>query len=138
MTHLFVPYDIALILKNKGFDEICFRAYRNTDGEKLLMATSEWTNSGNGHYEKVEGYCAAPLYQQVIDWFREVHKIHILIWSFDHGYDMNREHRYVPIIDYDLFKALKPSQYPPEPKEEYTDYYEALTAAINHAITLIP
>lgn len=48
MKRLFVPKNIALIAKEKGFDEECL-----------------------GNYE-------APLYQQLIDWFRNKHGI--VIW----------------------------------------------------------
>lgn len=70
MKKQFIPYDLALKFKDLGFHEECFSAYRNTDGEKQLMGISIWTNTGNGYYEKIEGYCAAPLWQQAFDWIR--------------------------------------------------------------------
>ncbi len=62
MKHLFVPYEFALLLKEKGFDESCFAHYHK-DGmlsDVRLMKNSEITNK----YDS----CTAPLYQQVSDW----------------------------------------------------------------------
>ena len=69
MKNLFVPYELALKLKEKGFDERCFNYYKE-----------------NGMLHEVDVYhpkmmvrteCVAPLYQQVVDWFREEHGYHI-------------------------------------------------------------
>ncbi len=75
MKHLFVPYEIALQLKEKGFDEPCFGIWmeRGAIFDILYVARQEdaWmANENNG--------ILAPLYQQVIDWFREKHSIDIL------------------------------------------------------------
>jgi len=40
----FIPYEQALALKDLKFDEPCPTAYRNTDGEQLLMGFSMWKN----------------------------------------------------------------------------------------------
>lgn len=65
LEDLFVPYDIALELKKRGFNEFCFSAYRNSDGEKQLMALAKWKNSEIA-LQSTES-CAAPIYQQAID-----------------------------------------------------------------------
>lgn len=68
----FLPYKESLAMKNLGYDEECFRAFRNTDGEEELMCVSNWTNSGpeNTH----DGYCAAPLHQQALSWLIDKYK----------------------------------------------------------------
>lgn len=76
MNHLFVPYELAAKLKEKGFDEECFKAYRNSDGEEYLMSLGIWRN-GSPHDNHPE-FAAAPLYQQVVEWLRVVHGINIL------------------------------------------------------------
>jgi hypothetical protein len=38
----------------------------------MLMGLNKWTNSG---YNTILGYCAAPLYQQVINWLIEKHNL---------------------------------------------------------------
>jgi len=54
MKHLFVPYELAIILKEKGFKESCFGVYYNKDGDVRKITYSE--------------YGDAPLYQQAFDW----------------------------------------------------------------------
>lgn len=57
MRHLFVPYEIALQLKEKGFNEDCFGCY--------------YKDKTFAYHPDSDVYVDAPLYQQVIDWFRE-------------------------------------------------------------------
>lgn len=72
MNHLFVPYEIALLAKEKRFNEPCFGQWRQWDGRTPYL----WLNSEEeSDYYTVE--CEAPLYQQLIDWFFEKHEIHI-------------------------------------------------------------
>lgn len=71
MKKLFIPYELALLAKEKGFDEPCF-AYWN---DSILLYQFP-KNSWHG-YEDIEQInfnvdeedIAAPLYQQIIDWF---------------------------------------------------------------------
>jgi hypothetical protein len=71
MNNEFVSYEIALKLKELGFDEPCITYYyelnsnlRTHLGVDILNA---WTYTGN----KKLGFTLAPLYQQVFRWFRE-------------------------------------------------------------------
>lgn len=75
MENQFATYEIALALKELGFDEPCFGYYNdaNTDPEISLPVA-------------VDVVCLkfnlvkAPLWQQVIDWFREKYNIHIWVY----------------------------------------------------------
>lgn len=60
MKHLFIPYELAVIAKEKGFDESCL-AYYNDNG-KLIK---KWIAICPSNYS------CAPLYQQIVDWFRK-------------------------------------------------------------------
>jgi len=71
---LFVPYEIALELKELGFDEQCL-GYYDTEGLKI---SSDWyLNPQNKNSLFPEPHTtnnpkiSAPLYQQVFRWFRE-------------------------------------------------------------------
>ena len=68
MKHLFVPYEIALQLKEKGFDELCFGWWCWINGNAAQYYDYKISNSQlielNNHFNN----CSAPLYQQVIDW----------------------------------------------------------------------
>jgi hypothetical protein len=68
MEKEFVPYDVALAMKELGFDEPCFGCY--TKDKELSLDRSD--NKGEGHYFQD---CSAPLYQQAFRWFREEHGI---------------------------------------------------------------
>jgi len=74
MKHLFVPYKLALLAKEKGFDEDCVGYYLSkSELEPVIQANSnpnkdapDWKNT-----------ISAPLYQQLIDWLFEKHDINI-------------------------------------------------------------
>jgi hypothetical protein len=60
MKNEFVPYDIALAMKELGFDEPCFGFYSLHDDNKAV----------GGNYP-CDGTNNAPLYQQAFRWFRD-------------------------------------------------------------------
>jgi len=67
MKHLFVPYELALLAKEKGFNEECFACYSYMNTMGLVMAPKNNSND--------MGYIAAPLYQQLVDWFYDKYNI---------------------------------------------------------------
>lgn len=80
MKELFVPYEIALKLKEKGFNEPCFGLY-NSFGQ-FTGYNSDYSSHKNSDqlYDDVwlqdikqfghtaDMLCTAPLWQQAIDW----------------------------------------------------------------------
>jgi hypothetical protein len=74
MEKEFVPYELALGLKELGFDEPCLM-YWNDFGKtsinrfQLHNKIDEWC----------QNYIEAPLYQQAFRWFREKYKLRGLI-----------------------------------------------------------
>ncbi len=90
MGKLFVPYELAVKLKEKGFDEYCFAYY---DKNKILLSGGSIAHSQrltnlknsnikNGGKEFID--CpTAPTYDQVIDWFIEKHKIQLKAVAMD-------------------------------------------------------
>ena len=75
MNEQFVTYDIALKLKELCFNEECLGFYhgRTFNEERFKRYLYENTIS-------------APLWQQVIDWFRKSWKIHIEISHHENGW----------------------------------------------------
>ena len=71
MEKEFVSYEIALKLKELGFDEPCFTYYYNINGNirtgLSINIHNAWTYAGTKKLETT----LAPLYQQVFRWFRE-------------------------------------------------------------------
>lgn len=63
MEKQFVPYEIALKLKELGFDEECFGYYSEQhDKTKIFCLYQE-----EDYFDEIR--LEAPLWQQVIDWF---------------------------------------------------------------------
>jgi hypothetical protein len=71
MKHLFIPYALAVIAKEKGFKEDCFGVYIN-DTQELKLVYTSMVIPRTPHID-------APLYQQIVDWFRDKHCIFISI-----------------------------------------------------------
>ena len=138
MKKQFVTYEIALKLKELGFNEPCFSAYTESGN---LMDIGDYSNDdkigeleGHSHYIS----CTAPLYQQVTDWFREKHNIHIEIELTDNTMQFyyqycivdskNREHHDEDMID----QATRIYNY----NERFNTYEEAREQAILKVIEL--
>lgn len=76
LQELFVPYELALKLKEKGFNEPCLSYYF----DDTLKHPSELTTTESQdkcQYITTIGILA-PLYQQVVDWFRIKYTIDIV------------------------------------------------------------
>jgi hypothetical protein len=94
MEKQFVTYEIALKLKELGFDEPCLTYFHN-DNENItdrtyhlfeyfspIPITTQQLQSNKG----MENCIAAPLWQQVIDWFIEKYSIYIDIFRGEFGW----------------------------------------------------
>lgn len=130
MNKLFATYEIAFELKELGFDEPCLCTYGKSDkrfmrnpGTNILEEPIEddpyyWINS------KIhESVISAPLWQQIIDWFRETYNMDIIISSNILGYGFVIYYRYSSKNVFD--------------NTEFQYYTEARMAAILKAIELI-
>lgn len=78
MEKEFVPYELALELKELGFDEISLFCYTTAyEGNPLLHCPHLLLNS------QLEGFenepISAPLRQQALRWFREKYGLHYII-----------------------------------------------------------
>ena len=79
----FVTYDLAIKLKDKGFNWICSHYYRTKCKDLFMVFPSEdWSNA--------EERINAPTISQVLKWLREEKRLHIAIdvWSKTWGYDI--------------------------------------------------
>ena len=80
MNKEFIPYELALELKQLGFDEPC-----NTCYDKLEMVASYGENVFDYKNYNTSGYVVSrPLYQQAFRWFREKYQLHFPI-MVQHG-----------------------------------------------------
>lgn len=126
---LFMPYDLALQMKEKGFNESCIAFWDGGGNAPLLNIVGEmrtlkggWQKNEQSLFTKHETNAAAPLYQQAQDWLRE-----------EHGIDLKFE----PTIkaQYDGFiQQYMGWKY----IGTFSTHREALTEAIREALKLIP
>lgn len=94
MKKQFVTHEIALKLKQLGFDENCFGYYNKLgilkylgQPEPLGYDIEEMCNSMIN-----SNYYSAPLWQQTIDWLREKHNISISVVHYGiygHAFSIN-------------------------------------------------
>ena len=136
MKEQFVTYEIALGLKELGFDEECFAIFFRTilnNGRTVNYISDDWEspfykNRTNSESNSVD-IVSAPLWQQVVDWFREKHNIHIVVSGKLIDYS---EHKTYLWEIYGDFEEL-----PGEPYEGLDkDYYKARKQAILKAIEI--
>jgi hypothetical protein len=130
MKKLFLPYELAVIAKEKGFDESCLGEYLKFREPKEII----FTNPTNKLYA-TSNSILAPLYQQIIDWFREKYKIHIQIERVS---DQNLLYYkcFLNINGHNSY-AIESKNNPSHSMFAYPDYYSAMNAAITEAFKLI-
>lgn len=130
MKHLFVPYYIAKLLHDKGFDIKCL-GYIKPDGEVRLFEIMPLDQVGLESNPNYEDGILAPLYQEVIDWFRENHSVYLNVITYTKRFsdDFNFKGRYHwSVVDEKETINIG---------GELTVYYEALHEVIEQAINHI-
>jgi hypothetical protein len=117
MKEQFVTYNIALKLKEIGYCKITrfgsLTSLYTKDGKHTFYA-----NYGVMYSGLSDGYINAPLWQEVIDWFREKHNITIDIAKIHNGTD---NYHFALNYMWEFFEG---------------NYYEAREGAILKAIEL--
>ncbi len=123
MKHLFLPYELAVIAKEKGFNEPCLYFFQDEDS---LVRLQYGDMCSNESLLEIEG-CnfAAPTYQQIVDWLRTKHKVFVGVRlhgnsfaQYYKGYTVEKlnpnntveyseRHQYNPAIEDAIEEALK-------------------------------
>ena len=93
MTKEFVPYELAVKLKDLGFNEPCFGFYLE-DGTWTPASYSREGTVFPSNSDLLPEWCAAPLYQQAFRWFREKYDLFISIFHYENGYALNNLRRF--------------------------------------------
>lgn len=81
MEKEFIPYEIALKLKELGFDEPCFGKWLSNlqsnwkDYELILEMGMNEEFEDNRNVYLLQGACSAPTYSQAFRFFREKYKL---------------------------------------------------------------
>lgn len=136
MKELFVTYELALLAKEKGFDEPCFVHY-NPNGVfmwKILCCDEDddYTLSIKNIMEhKADGYIEAPIHQQLLLWFRNKHNIKVDV----------RHAQTIGIYTYDIWTYPVPNTIGKWEKQmhigSYSTYVEAIEKGLTEAFKLI-
>lgn len=146
MKDLFVPYDIAKQLKEKGFDEPCWAWYNIPDNDirycyseqrsPITNSQEDWNAKRENREVEIIGL---QIYQQVVDWLREKHNILITIELLRFAYDSEKDNIHYPdnIFKYKIIKLDTWFSSYIENTHQDKDYYEALNKAIKEALKLI-
>jgi hypothetical protein len=128
MNHLFLNKKLSQLAKEKGFNEPCLAYY----GDMEILYGNLW----NGYAIEMglpdnsfHVVCYAPLYQQIIDWFREKHAIII----HAHPKGLISYYGYVGRIG----NMSNEKQFYDESWSGKSNYYQALDKAIEESFKLI-
>lgn len=96
---IFVPDHVALLAKQKGFDEPCLTTYFNKElcnpanveeehsYEEFLEHVDDdfWCKNSEFSFDTIPDRAAAPTYQQLVDWLREKHNTVIYVRPYLSG-----------------------------------------------------
>ena len=151
ITEDYVSFEVAKLLKEKGFTEMCSRCYGISvrHNGKDIDEDEEYELKSNGkgnEIEYVDGgqpYCmhdnnsfsssvyAAPTLQMAMKWLRKVHKIFIAINIIPHT-TVTMEQKY---YFFKLFKDRRPYNFPLDYSVKYyPSYEEAIEAALKYSL----
>lgn len=102
LTEDYVSFEVAKLLKEKGFDGEC-RDYYNTDGHFY----SEDFKSNWNHEGGAITIFSAPTLQMAMKWLREVHKLGVFPTTFYREMGNKVKHDYgSTIVRLDTFKII--------------------------------
>lgn len=89
----YISFEIAKLLKEKGFDEGCRYYYVNNGN---LMFTEEYLHNSEIKYGTYPScVCTAPTQQMAMRWLREIHNIFIVIEPRTYDYINEKISSYV-------------------------------------------
>ena len=81
ITEDYVSFETAKLLKEKGFDEICFTWY--TGKGKFKQGKNTYDDYHMNHFQDMDvAKCSAPTLQMAMKWLREVQGLNIEIITY--------------------------------------------------------
>lgn len=142
ITEDYVSFEVAKLLKEKGFDEYCFAAYSTVigdfitvgpiknseiDANKNVTESMEPGDFGNLYANCDDTHiCTAPTHQMAMKWLREVPNMYIEVCA-------DKSHNFQDII-------FRPAVYDREldclwESDNFSTYEEACEAALKYCLT---
>ena len=138
MEKQFIPYELALELKELGFDEKCIGLWQSKYNSVPYLNINSVENidtllSGKIHNEDVNYIVKSPLWQQVFDWFRYVMLLDNFItpyWFIDGEYKVKK---YI----YSIEPSNRFDEYFDCDSDQYDTYEEARLECLKKLINII-
>jgi len=115
ITEDYVSFEVAKLLKEKGFDERCYKKY-NSNGD--LFDSTEFTYGPK-----------APTIQMAMKWLREIYDLHIIAYPWRANKEERATHWCCQV--YKSFNLLGYEKYTNETPKSYE---EACEAAIKYSL----
>ena len=127
ITEDYVSLEVAKLLKEKGFDEMCEYVYRNPDENMIYVLQKFFKPIKNS--ELIDEVYTAPTLAVAIKWLREVHNYHISICLDSYVEPYNNEYYIVIRRRKDKFEEISPCE-----KVFFNTYEEATEVAIKYCL----
>lgn len=125
ITEDYVSFEIAKLLKEKGFDEPCECLYDTENNDVSIV--NGWMNISNSELEEREFVCySAPTLQMTMKWLREVHNYNIEIDTIGQKF---RNTLFWRSVIYNLEHDIECYR-----EEDFKSYEEACEAAIKYCL----
>lgn len=131
----YVSFDVAKLLKEKGFDENTSMVYMSYGD---LCKCNRYDSIRNSNYNDItKNYfeCTAPTHQMVMAWLRE-HGLHInAVISYDYSVDAdgNEVDRWTFWL-FEIFSSFSGNLIYTEEVNQYDSYEEAVEAALKYCL----
>ena len=145
VTEDYVSFDIAVLLKEAGFNESVNHVY--SDKKELLQlkdyAIRDLTNSECNNYknwqfpiETVNSIISAPTLQMVMKWLREIQGLNIYARAVWKDVEVQYDYWKSTVVGYDwLIESLIDDTYSRMSTEPFLTYEEACEVAIKYCLT---
>ena len=128
ITEDYVSFEVAKLLKEKGFDSECDYFYVNGNIVRAQGYGCNW-NKGETIFTDYKNECSAPTLQMAIKWLREVHDLHIISYPWKADKEERAIHWCCQV--YKSFNLLGYEKYT---NETVKSYEEACEAAIKYCL----
>lgn len=153
ITEDYVSFEIAKLLKEKGFDGPCYKVWES-HGESPTLVGAPWFVEGETvvnrelvdaaakqyAYEydlsnKVEGYLA-PTLQMAMKWLREVHSLNVYVRAVWKDVEIQYGNWEESVVGYDWFieNLSHNSHLKTSTEESFRTYEEACEVAIKYCL----
>ena len=125
ITEDYCSFEVAKLLKEKGFEGICDYAYSNK---------GNYFEIDRSNFDEV--YCLRPTHQMAMKWLREEKNLHIVVCiSYDTSVDAdgNEVDRWT-FWFFEVLSSISGSLIYMEEINEYDSYEEAVEAALKYCL----